>query len=53
MRYIPLLLLIVMVLPLAGCEVVEGIFRAGVWVGVLMVVLIAGGVAFVVTRIRS
>ena len=53
MRYIWLLFLIVMAVPLAGCEVAEGIFKAGVWVGVLMVVLIVGSVAFLVTRLRS
>ena len=53
MRYWLLLLLIVAVLPLGGCEVVEGIFKAGVWAGVLMVALIVGAVAFIVTKIRS
>ena len=54
MRYLLLLLLlIVTVVPLAGCEVVEGIFKAGVWVGVLMVALLLGVVAFIVTKIRS
>jgi uncharacterized membrane protein YkvI len=54
MRYLLfLLLLMIAVMPLAGCEVVEGVFKAGVWVGALMVVLIVGAVAFIVTRIRS
>jgi len=29
----------------AGCQVVEGIFKAGVWVGVLLVVVV-GGILF-------
>ena len=31
-------LLLIALLALTGCTIVEGIFRAGVWVGVLLVV---------------
>jgi hypothetical protein len=27
----------------AGCEVVGGIFKAGVWVGVIVAVIVVGG----------
>ena len=37
----------------SGCEVVEGIFKAGVWVGVLMVVGIIALVMFAVTKLKS
>lgn len=37
----------------AGCEVVEGIFRAGVWVGVIMVVLVLALVGWIATRLRT
>ena len=53
MRFLWLLLLVLAVLPLAGCEVVEGIFKAGVWVGVIMVALIIGVVAFIAAKIRG
>jgi hypothetical protein len=33
-----------------GCEAIKGIFKAGVWVGVLMVV---GGIALVIWLISS
>ena len=26
----------------AGCQLVEGIFKAGMWVGILLVVVVAG-----------
>ena len=29
----------------AGCQVVEGIFKAGMWVGILLVVVV-GGILF-------
>ena len=35
-------LLAMLALMSAGCQVVEGIFKAGVWVGVLLVVVVAG-----------
>jgi len=35
-------LLVMLALMSAGCQVVEGIFKAGVWVGVLLVVVVAG-----------
>ena len=35
---------------LTGCQAIEGIFKAGVWVGVIGVVLVIGIVAWVVTK---
>jgi hypothetical protein len=37
----------------AGCELVEGIFRAGVWVGVIMVVLVLALVGWIATKLRA
>jgi len=34
-----------------GCAAVEGIFKAGVWVGVLIAVVIVGAVLFLFTRV--
>jgi hypothetical protein len=36
----------------AGCEVVEGIFKAGVWVGVIIVVLVLLGLFALFSRFR-
>ena len=38
---------------LAGCELVGDIFEAGVWVGVILVVLIIGLVVWLFSRGRS
>ena len=35
---------------LAGCQVIGDVFKAGVWVGVLLVVLVIGGVVWLFTR---
>jgi hypothetical protein len=37
----------------AGCEVVEGIFKAGMWVGIILVVLVIGVIAWIVSRVKS
>lgn len=51
MRVSPLLL-VALVLPLSGCEAIATIFEAGVWVGVLGVVLVLALVGFVLSRAR-
>lgn len=44
--------LLLLALSLTGCSVVKGIFKAGVWVGVLSVVVILGLMVFGVSRLR-
>ena len=36
-----------------GCEVVQGIFKAGVWVGILVVVGIIALILWLVSRARK
>jgi len=35
---------------LAGCSVIEGIFKAGVWVGILLVVVVIAIILFIVGK---
>lgn len=44
-----LALLSVLMLTLSSCEIIGGIFKAGVWVGIIVVVL----VLFLVVRLLS
>jgi hypothetical protein len=44
------LLTIMMMFVLTGCAVIGGIFKAGVWVGVLIVLFILGIIIWLVTR---
>ncbi|HEX9442958.1 MAG TPA: hypothetical protein VGA73_02510 [Candidatus Binatia bacterium] len=37
-------------LNLSGCQIVGDIFKAGVWVGVLLVVLVIGVIVWMVSR---
>jgi hypothetical protein len=53
MTWLRLLLLALIALPLAGCEMVGDIFQAGMAVGVIMVIAVVGLIAFVVAKIRS
>jgi hypothetical protein len=52
-RYSLIVLLMFASLALPGCEAIEGIFKAGVWVGVLGVVFVLGLVAFIATKVRG
>jgi len=39
-------------LVLSGCQAIEGIFKAGFWTGVIMVVIVVVGLVAVVSRLR-
>ena len=52
MRLFQLLLAIVATLTLTGCEVIGTIFEAGVWVGVIAVVLVLAIIGFIASRFR-
>jgi hypothetical protein len=47
------MLLFISTLTLAGCEIVGNIFEAGVWVGVILVVVIIGFIVWLFTRLRT
>lgn len=53
MIWVYLVVLVLVSMTFAGCELAEGIFEAGVWVGVLLVVLVIGIVAFIAAKIRG
>jgi hypothetical protein len=40
-------------LTLTGCELAGNIFQAGVWVGVLAIVLVIAIVGFIAAKLRS
>ena len=47
------LLLVVLALSVSGCEVIGGIFKAGLWVGIIVVVLIVGIIGFIAAKLRG
>ena len=46
-RLIRLALLLVLTLPIAGCGLIGGIFKAGFWTAIVVIVLIVGLIGFV------
>ena len=48
-----LLLVALLAVATAGCELAGDIFQAGLWVGVLLVVLAVGVVFWLVGKVRS
>ena len=52
MRGMQFILAVAAMLALGGCELIGDIFKAGMWVGVIIVVAIIAGILFVVSRIR-
>ena len=46
-------MLIFLVSTLSSCEVIGGIFKAGVWVGVLVVVIVVGLILFLVGKAKK
>jgi hypothetical protein len=53
MRFLWVILLMLATIPLAGCELIGGIFQAGMWVGAIFIVLIIAAVAFIAAKIRG
>ena len=47
-----LFLLCLLAVAAAGCSVAAGIFKAGFWSGIIVVVLVVVGIAFLVSKAR-
>ena len=45
-----LLLVVLLAISVAGCEIVGGIFKAGFWVGIIIAVVIVIGVVALLRR---
>jgi hypothetical protein len=51
MKKVSIFGLLALLVSLSSCELVEGIFKAGVWVGVLMVVGVVALVFFLISKV--
>jgi hypothetical protein len=49
-RCIVLFLMIVVLVSASGCAAVVGVFKAGMWVGILLAVVVIGGAMFLFSR---
>jgi hypothetical protein len=52
MSFLWLAILVLLTLPLAGCDAIQGIFKAGFFAGVIVVVLILAGIGFLAMKMR-
>ena len=50
--YWRMLLVLPAVIALSGCELVQGIFQAGMAVGIFLVLLFVGIVVFLISKVR-
>lgn len=51
MKKYSLLPLLALLMSLSSCEIVGGIFKAGVWTGFILVALVVGLVIFIVAKL--
>lgn len=50
-RYIPLAVIALFCTTLASCDLVTGIFEAGVWAGVIIVVLVLALIIWLISKV--
>lgn len=50
-RYFPLAIIALLSSTLMSCELVQGIFKAGVWTGIIIVVLVLALIIWLISRI--
>lgn len=50
-RYLPLALVALIMTTLSSCELIGGIFKTGVWTGVIVVVVVLALIIWVVSKI--
>ena len=53
MGWLRVLLVLLVAIPLAGCEAIGDIFQAGMAVGVIMVIAVIALIGIVVAKIKS
>ena len=53
LRVLMLVLVVVASISVSGCEAIGDIFKAGVWVGALFIVVIIAIVGFIAAKIRG
>jgi hypothetical protein len=51
-RVVQLSLFVLLAMSASGCEAVAGIFKAGVWVGIILVVLIVIAIVAIARAVR-
>jgi cytosine/uracil/thiamine/allantoin permease len=50
-KYIPLAFVAFLATTLSSCELVEGIFKAGIWSGVIIVVIVLALIIWLISKV--
>lgn len=50
-RHFPLAVIAILATTLTSCELVEGIFKAGMWTGVIIVVIILALIIWLISKV--
>lgn len=50
-RYFPLAIIAFLTTTLTSCELVEGIFKAGMWTGIIVVVLVIALIGWLISKV--
>lgn len=50
-RYIPLIAIMLLSTTLSSCELVEGIFKAGVWTGIIAIVVVLVLIIWLISKV--
>ncbi len=50
-KYIPLTLITLLATTLSSCELIGGIFKAGMWSGIIIVVVVLVAIIWLISRI--
>ena len=53
MAWVQLVLVAILAMTVAGCELAQGIFKAGAWVGALAVILVIAVVGVIAAKVRG
>ena len=51
--FMRIMLVVLLAVTAAGCELIGGIFKAGVWVGAIAVIVVAVAVFWAVAKVRG
>lgn len=50
-RYFPLAVIVLLATSLSSCELIGDIFKAGIWTGVIMVVLVVALIIWLISKV--
>ncbi|PST84204.1 hypothetical protein C7T94_05625 [Pedobacter yulinensis] len=50
-KFVPFSVLLLLLTTLSSCDLVQGIFKAGVWTGVILVVVVVALIIWLISRV--